>query len=199
MYNKRVKKWILIGFVVSFARADPPQIALPTQPSEAARVEESTAAVPEPISTVVADEQDKDWQEYDNRIVKAHVRIKTTWTVMEIKETKTSGSVSFTLSRTPLVTFSVTREPMDGSFEEYVSSSALTPIYPAGYNEARSVLAGRKAVLIKGKASDGRFDASYFVADAHSIVQVSFTAPQESWKQYQAPFAALKESFRWLP
>ncbi len=198
MYNKGVKSWIVASLLVSFARADAPKIALPAQPSEATQGEDVAQAT-EPISTVVKDEKDKDWQEYTNRIVKAHVRVKSAWTVMEIKETKESGSVGFTLSRTPLVTFSITREPMDGSFEEYVSSPALTSIYPTGYKETRSVLAGRKATLIKGKAADGRFDESYFIADGRAFVQISFTAPLESWKEHQSTFAAIKQSLRWLP
>src|SRR5262245_4927265 len=107
---------LLAGLLASLVHADPPKIALPTSPSENANVDTPAAATDEPISTVVTDQSNKDWQEYNNRIVKAHVRVKTAWTMMEIKETKSSGSVSFTLSRTPLVTFAITREPMQGSF-----------------------------------------------------------------------------------
>ena len=118
---------------------------------------------------------------------------------MELKETQECGSVSFTLSRSPLVTFSITREPMTGSFEEYVSASSLTSLYPSGYQKAGSVLAGRKATRLKGTAPDGRFDESYFSAQGRFISQVSFAAPKESWKEYRPLFSALKESFRWLP
>jgi hypothetical protein len=195
-----VNRWLFLGLFATLAYADPPKIDLPKQPPEAASIEDP-AASSEPLSTTISDAIDQDWKEYDNRIVKAHVRVNAAWTVMEFKETQDSGSVSFTLARAPgiLVTFSITREPLDVPFEVWVSSSSLTPLYPSGYKESQTVLAGRKATLIKGTAPDGRFDESYFSAFGRFVNQVSFTAPKESWKDYDQAFAALKQSFRWLP
>ena len=118
----------------------------------------------QPISTSTADQTEKGWKEYDNHIVKAHIRIKTAWTVMEFKETKESGSVSFTLSRAPapLVTFSISREPMQGQFEEYLTSTTLSQLYPAGHKSSPAILGGRKVVLIKGKATDDRLEENFF-------------------------------------
>ncbi len=185
-------------FIAVRALADSPQITLPAPASETGEVRQSTAAA-EPISTEMFDPNDKNWKEYDNRIVKVHARVKSAWTVIEIKETNESGSVTFRLSRLPFATFSVTREPMTGSFEEYVSSPTLTSIYPSGYKQSRQRLAGRQAVRVKGIGSDGRMDESYFVADHGFYSQVSFSAPEDSWNTFNPSFAALKESFRWLP
>jgi hypothetical protein len=194
-----VKQWLLIGLLSSLACADPPKIDLPKQPSEPAATEEAAPA--EPISTIVSDENHKEWQEYDNRIVKAHVRVNSAWTVMEVKETKDSGSVSFTLARAPapLVTFAISRAPLDVPFEEWVSSPSLTSLYPSGFKKSSALFAGRKAMLVKGTAPDGRLDESYFVEHGKFITQVSFAAPPEAWKDTGPAFAALKESFRWLP
>jgi hypothetical protein len=140
-----------------------------------------------------------EWKEYDNHIVKVHMRINAAWTTMEVKEAPQSGTASFTISRLPLVTFSVTREPMDANFETYMSSASLTPLYPTGYKKSRGAFAGRVAFITHGTATDGRWDESYFVTDGKSISQVSFSAPKESWKEAQPTFDGLKRSFRWLP
>src|SRR5207249_4062424 len=175
--------WILLCFALSYAHADTPQMDAPAQP----------------ISTTVTDPNNKEWREYDNRIVKAHMRINAAWTTMEVKETPKSGAVSFTISRLPLISFSVTREPMDADFETYMSSASLTPQYTTGYKKTRGAFAGRVAFITHGTATDGRWDESYFVTDGKSITQVSFSAPKEDWKQAQTPFDGLKQSFRWLP
>jgi len=192
--------WIGAFLRVSLCQAAPPKIDLPNSSSELAQPE-AAAPLEEPMSTSVIDENDKNWTEYNNRIVQAHVRVKSAWPVIEIKETKTNGSVSFTLSNAPgpLVTFTITNQPMDGPFEAWVSSSSLTPLYPSGYKEFQAVFAGRKATLIKGTAADGRLEESYFSARGEFINQVSFTAPKEYWKDFEPAFAALKQSFRWLP
>jgi len=183
----------------SWAYADPPKIDLPKQPSEMAPAED--AAPEQPLSTVAPDENNKEWQEYDNRIVKAHVRVRSAWTVMEVKETRDTGSVSFTLSRAPapLVTFAISRAPLAVSFEEWMSSASLTSLYPSGFKKSSAVFAGRKAMLVKGTAADGRLDESFFVEHEKFVTQISFTAPPEAWKDSGPAFAALKESFRWLP
>ncbi len=191
---------VIIGIGVATVQADPPKIQISTQPTESSQADVA-AAPSEPISETVAIPDTKEWKEYDNRIVKAHVRIKSKWVMMEIKETKDNGAVSFTLSRSPgpLVTVEITRQPMDAPFEEWISSASLTPLYASGYKESRTQFAGRKATLIKGIAKDGRMDESYFVPQGGSISQISFTAPPEAWKDYEQAFAALKASFRWLP
>jgi hypothetical protein len=140
-----------------------------------------------------------EWKDYDNPIVKAHMRIKAAWTIMEVKETPQSGSVSFTISRLPMVTFSATREPMEANFETYMSSASLTPLYPSGYKKSRGAFSGRVAFITHGTATDGRWDESYFVTDGSSIYQISFSAPKESWKDAKSHFDGLKSSFRWLP
>jgi hypothetical protein len=196
MYNYAMRPGLWLILLAAFAYADPPKIDLPaTQPPP----DNAAASPSEAISVVTPDDTNRDWQFYDNRIVKAHAHVKTAWTVMEIKETKDSGSVSFTLSRLPLVTFSITREPLAAPFEEYVSSSSLTSLYPTGFEEGHSTLAGRKALLVKGKSSDGRWDESYFVPGTGFYTQVSFTMPKEAQKDFQNSFAALKDSFRWQP
>ena len=141
----------------------------------------------------------KDWKDYDNPIVKVHMQANAAWTTMEVKETPQSGSVSFTISRLPLISFSATREPMEGNFETYMSSASLTPLYPSGYKKTRGAFAGRVAFITHGTATDGRWDESYFVTDGKSIYQISFSAPKEDWKEAQSPFDGLKSSFRWLP
>src|SRR5205807_8211034 len=134
---------ILPGLIVWLSYAESPKIDLPPQPpAESTPQQEGTARPPEPISTFETDPHDKNWKEYDNRIVKAHVRVRAAWTVMEIKETRQSGTVSFTLSRLPLVTFAVTRDPLQGDFDDYVSSAALTPLYPSGFKMSRVLFAG---------------------------------------------------------
>ena len=140
-----------------------------------------------------------EWKEYDNPIVKVHIRMKPAWTTMEVKETPQSGSLSFTISRLPMTTFSVTREPMDGHFDAYMSSASLTPLYPSGYKKTRGAFGGRVAFITQGTATDGRWDESYFVTDGKSIYQISFSAPKEDWKEAQPQFDGLKRSFRWLP
>src|SRR5258706_7606634 len=97
----------------------------------------------------------KEWREYDNPVVKVHMRVNAAWTIMEVKETPQSGAVSFTISRLPMVTFAVTREPMDGNFETYMSSASLTPLYPSGYRKTRGAFAGRVAFFKQGAATDG--------------------------------------------
>ena len=191
-------KWLLISLFASFAYAEAPKIdtgGIPTETSQADAIAPSS----EPISVTTPDPSNKEWQEYSNRIVKARVRVKTAWTVIEIKETKDSGSANFRLSPNPYVSFSMTREPMTGPFEEYMSSSTLTSIYPSGFKKSKSTLAGRPAVLVKGLAEDGRMDESYFVPDGQFYTQVSFSSPQEFWKNTDSSFAALKQSFHWLP
>jgi hypothetical protein len=175
--------WILLCFALTYAQADSPKSDVAAQP----------------ISTTATDPTDKNWKEYDNRIVKAHMRINAAWTVMEVKETPQSGAVSFTISRLPLVTFSVTRQPMEANFETYMSSASLTPQYPTGYKKSRGAFAGRVAFFTQGTATDGRRDESYFVTDEKSFYQISFSAPKESWKEAQPHFDGLKRSFRWLP
>ena len=118
--------------------------------------------------------------------------------MMELKETSQSGTVSFTLSRLPLVTFAVVRDILQGDFDTYVSSESLTAIYPSGYKKSKSVFAGRKAILVHGKIDDGRQDESYFTSDAHTYYRVSFSAPKEAWKDAQKKFDSLHQSFRWL-
>src|SRR6266446_7964578 len=115
------KNWILPCLFVCVAHADSPKIDLPPQPpAEATPQPEGTAPTEEPISTSVADPSNKNWKEYDNRIVKVHVRVRSAWTVMELKESAQVGTASFTLSRLPLVTFAVVREPLDGDLDAYV-------------------------------------------------------------------------------
>jgi 3',5'-cyclic AMP phosphodiesterase CpdA len=194
------KSWLLAGLVLSLAHADSAQIDLPAQPpDESAAQTQETAPPPEPISITVQDPEHKEWKEYDNRIVKAHIRIKSSWTMMEIKETKKSGAASFTLSRVPLVTFAIVRDPLQGDFEEYISSEALTSLYPSGFKKGQTVFAGRKAVRIRGTATDNRLEESYFSTDGSSLYRVAFTAPPESWNKVQPQFDDLKRSFRWLP
>ncbi len=194
------KGWILLGFVFSFAQAESPKIDMPLQPPDETTAQgEAGAPASQPISSSVPDPKDTKWKEYDNRIVKAHARISSSWTLMEVKETQQSGSVSFTLSRRPFATFAITREPLAGNFELYVSSESLTPLYTSGYKKAQTVFAGRKAVVIRGITRDGRLDESYFSTDGHSIFQVSFSAPEGFWKEVLPQFSDLKESFRWLP
>ncbi len=194
------KSLALASLALSFAYADPPKIELPTQPPEDTTAQvEAAGAQAEPMSISVPDPKNRDWKEYDNRIVKAHVRVQTAWLMMEVKETRESGSVSFTLSRLPMVTFAVSREPMAGDFDLYLSSASLTPLYPVGFKKSPASFAGRGAVLVRGKGRDGRLDESYFSTDGHSIYQVSFSAPEADWKDALSPFAGLKESFRWLP
>ena len=194
------KSWLFISLLVSFAHADPPSIDLPPQPPAETKTPAGQPAPPaEPISTIVQDPTDKHWKEYDNRIVKVHVRVKSAWTVMELKESAHVGTASFTLSRLPLVTFAVVREPLDGDFDAYVSSAGLTPLYPSGYREYPTVFAGRKTVRIHGSAPDGRQDESYFLSADHSLYRVSFSAPKDYWKEAEKDFSELKESFRWLP
>jgi len=151
------------------------------------------------LASVVWADRAPEWKDYDNPIVKAHVRVKSAWSVIEVKETKDSGSATFRLVTVPFVSFSIVREPMTASFEEYVSSATLTDLYPSGFKMSRGQLAGRQAIVVKGPASDGRFDESYFVPDGQSYTQVSFTAPKDFWKNVEDSFAALKESFRWIP
>ena len=151
------------------------------------------------VATCVWADAPKEWKDYDNLIVKIHTQVNAAWTTMEVKETLQSGTASFTISRLPLVTFSVTREPMDGNFETYMSSASLTPLYPSGYKKTRGAFAGRVAFITHGTATDGRWDESYFVTDGKSIYQVSFSAPKDSWKEAQPQFDGLKRSFRWLP
>ena len=193
---------LMLAFAVSVAHADPPKIPVPSQPPQESATEPSAAqAAPEesPVSTTTRDPNDKSWRLYDNRIVKAHMRVNAAWTLMEVKETADSGSVSFTMSRLPLVTISIMRQPMDAPFETYMSSASLTPEYPAGYKKTRAVFAGQPALLTRGKAKDERFDESFFVSDGKSIYQVSFSAPQEFWKDANTQyFDPLKRSFRWL-
>src|SRR5690349_18311563 len=113
--------WILLCFALSSAQADPPKINAPAATPEDTTVQTEQVPPPEePISTSVPDPKNKEWREYGNRIVKAHMRINAAWTIMEVKETPQSGAVSFTISRLPLVSFSVTREPMEGEFETYM-------------------------------------------------------------------------------
>jgi hypothetical protein len=189
---------ILICLIASFARADSPKIDLPSQPSaDQTNPKEDSAAVP--VSTLVPDPNNKEWKEYDNRIVKVHFRIHSAWTMMELKETSQSGTVSFTLSRLPLTTFAVVRDPLQGTFESYVSPEALKPLYPSGYKQSTVDFAGRKAVRVHGKIEDGRWDESYFLTSGKSFYRVSFSAPEESWKEAEKPFDNLKSSFRWLP
>src|SRR5882724_8383297 len=156
------KRWLLLPLVVSCAFADPQKIDLPAQPPEdTAAPASEQAAPPAPISNTVVDPKDKNWREYDNNIVKAHMRVNVAWTMMEIKETKKSGTASFTLSRMPLVTFVVVRDPLEGDFSEYLSSAALTPLYPTGYKKSAGGFAGKRAVIIRGKATDDRMEESY--------------------------------------
>ena len=193
------KSWILLGLWVCMARAEAPKIDIPAQPAaETTNQEGKPEPAGEPISTTVTDPKDKNWKEYDNRIIKVHLRINAAWTLMELKETSHSGTVSFTLSRLPLVTFAVTRDPLQGDFEVYVSSDALTPLYAAGFKKSKTVFAGRKSVLVRGILQDGRQDESYCASDGHSFYRVSFSAPKESWKETQKPFDGIKQSFRWL-
>jgi hypothetical protein len=194
------KMWILPGLFAWLAYADSPKIDLPPQPPAETTAQVEAPAPPEqPISTSETDPNDKNWKEYDNRIVRIHVRVKSAWTAMELKESAQVGTASFTLSRLPLVTFAVVREPLQGDFDAYVSSAALTPLYPSGYREYHTVFAGRKAVRIHGTASDGRQDESYFLVAGRSLYRVSFSAPKDYWKEAETDFGGLKESFRWLP
>jgi hypothetical protein len=192
------KIWILTGLLVSFAHADSSKIELPPQPPEDSTSQAQEAPPQEPISTSVKDPKDKSWLEYDNRIVKIHLRVNVAWTMMELKETSQSGTVSFTLSRDPLITFAVVRDILQGTFDSYVSPAALTPLYPSGFKKSKAEFAGRKSVLVEGKIEDGRQDESYFSTDGHSFYRVSFSAPKESWPVAQKQFDVLKENFRWL-
>ena len=169
---------LLVCLMVSFARAESTKIDLPTQPPEESASQAQEASVP--VSTTIEDPKDKHWKEYDNRIVKTHFRINSAWTMMELKETSQTGTVSFTLLRDPLITFAVVRDTLDGDFESYVSSEALTPVYPSGFKQSKSEFGGRKALLVQGKIEDGRHDESYFLAEGKSFYRVFFFRSERS-------------------
>jgi hypothetical protein len=189
--------WLVVLFNITTASAEAPQIELPPSLPE----ETTSQVLPlsaEPISTSEKDLADPNWRFYQNRIVKASLRVMAQWTVMEFKEANDSGTVSFTISRMPLITFAVVRAPLEGPFDSYVSLDALTPLYPKIQKRTPTTFAGRKGILIQGLIEDGRTDESHFSTDGKSFYRASFSAPQTAWKDAEKQFDAIKKSFRWL-
>ncbi len=180
---------------IVFAEENPQRIHDPLSIPQ----ESPVVAVPvERMSESQKDPRDKTWLLYDNRVLKVHLRVKVSWSMMELREAENTGTASFTISRLPRVTFAVVRAPLEDTFEAYVSPAALTPLYPTLQKKTAASFAGRKGVLIKGVTEDGRYDESHFSSDGKTFYRVSFSAPSENWEESQELFKAIKRDFRWL-
>lgn len=169
----------------------------PSPPDESTMTTRTTVASAEPISVTQKDPQDPAWRLYDNRIVKARLRVKPSWTVMEFKETENSGTVSYTLSRLPLVTFAIVRAPLEGPLDIYVSKEALAPLYTKVIKRRPAMVGGRKGISIQGILQDGRKDESFFATEGTSFYRVSFSAPEDAWADSEKQFEQLERDLHW--
>ncbi len=193
----RIRFFILL-LLPSLVLAESAKIEIPEPPPPEEAPPNPGMTSTRPLSFTEQDPQDKAWRFYENRIVEVRLRVKPEWTVMEFKEAEDVGTISFTLSRLPLVTFAVIRAPLEGPFESYVSAETLTPLYPTIQKKASVTLASRKGVLIKGIAEDGRIDESHFSTHGKSLYRVSFSAPVESWADAEKEWVEIKRGLRWL-
>lgn len=191
-------RWMGLILLAVVARGETPSIALPPdmpqEPQAAA-----TSSSPAPISETVKDLADPLWRFYDNRIVKVHLRVKADWTVMEFKEAENSGTVSFTISRLPLMTLAVVRSPLEAPLDAYLSKESLAPLYSKILTRRPGVLGKRPGTVIIGIQPDGRKDESHFSESGKSFYRVSFTAPEEDWAAAEKIFEKIENELRWLP
>lgn len=175
-----------------------PAIELPSAPPPETTTPLRAETSAEPISVTEKDPQDPgNWRLYDNRVVKAHLRVKPSWTVMEFKESDTIGTVSFTLSRLPLVTVAIVRSPLQDTFEAYVRDESLAPLYTKILKKRPGVVGGRKGIVVVGTLEDGRQDDSHFSTDGKSFYRISFSAPADHWKDTEKQFEQIERDFRW--
>ena len=184
-----------------------PKIKLPAPPADATTAAPVSnplqnkeppvdATPPDPTKTPAAE---REWKQYKNTQIGIELRVKSDWTLIEYKDASGAATAGFSIAKYPKVSFNVQRQPLTTSFEDWISTTSLASLYTSMRGEAKpSSFAGKKGVIVKGTLRNGRFDESYFCPAGKFVYQISFTAPEDAWKDYQKTFDGIKESFHWL-